>query len=52
VGRFSPDGRWIVTAGPSAAGIWLTRTGDLLFFIRGHRSAVRVATFARDNRRM
>jgi WD40 repeat protein len=50
--RFSPDGRWIVTAGPSAAGIWLTRTGDLLYFIRGHRSAVRAVTFASDNRRV
>ena len=50
--RFSPDGRWIVTAGPSAAGIWLTRTGDLLYFIRGHKSAVRAVSFAPDNRRV
>jgi WD40 repeat protein len=50
--RFSPDGRWIVTAGPSAAGIWQARTGDLLYFIRGHRSAVRAATFVRDSTRM
>jgi WD40 repeat protein len=50
--RFSPDGRWIVTAGPSAAGIWLTRSGDLLYFIRGHKTAVRAVTFAQDNRRV
>jgi WD40 repeat protein len=50
--RFSPDGRWIVTAGPTAAGIWLKRTGDLLYFIRGHRSPVRSATFSADGRRM
>ena len=50
--QLSPDGRWIVTAGPSAAGIWQTRTGDLLYFIRGHKSAVRAATFAPDGRRM
>ena len=50
--RFSPDGRWIVTSGRSAAGIWLTRTGDLLFFIRGHLRPLLAASFARDDRRM
>jgi WD40 repeat protein len=44
--RFSPDGRWIITAGPTAVGIWQTRTGDLLYFIRGHQSALRAVAFA------
>ncbi len=30
-GAFSPDGRWIVTAGPSSAGLW-QRTGDRPYF--------------------
>jgi WD40 repeat protein len=32
---FSSDGRWIVTAGPSTAGLWQTRTGTLLFALGG-----------------
>jgi WD40 repeat protein len=31
---FSPDGRWIVTAG-TTAGIWNGRTGRRLMFVRG-----------------
>src|SRR6266511_4338925 len=50
--RFSPDGRWIVTGGPTAAGIWQRGTGDLLYFVRGHGSAILAVTFAADNRQM
>jgi WD40 repeat protein len=50
--RFSPDGRWIATAGPSAAGIWDSGNGDLLYFVRGHKSAVQAVTFGPDSRRL
>jgi WD40 repeat protein len=48
---FSGDGKWIVTAGPSAAGIWQTRTGKLLFFYRGHTAPLTTAAFAPGGRR-
>jgi WD40 repeat protein len=32
---FSPDGRWILTAGPISAAIWSADTGQLLFYLRG-----------------
>jgi WD40 repeat protein len=44
--RFSRDSRWVLTAGPSAAGVWHARTGDLLYFVRGHRIPIRSITFA------
>ncbi len=48
--RFSADGRWVVTAGPTAAGLWKTRDGSLLFFLRGHTQALRTALFSGDGR--
>jgi WD40 repeat protein len=45
---FSPDGRWLVTAGPRAAGIWDTATGDNLLFPRGPAGALTAAWFGRD----
>jgi len=48
---FSPDGRWIVTAGPSDAGLWETRTGELLLFLSGTDGALRAAAFSADNSR-
>jgi len=37
---FSPDGRWVVTAGPISAGLWPTPTGRLLFYLLGDTSAL------------
>jgi WD40 repeat protein len=33
--RFSPDGRWIVTAGPRAVGLWKASTGELVRLLSG-----------------
>src|SRR5439155_17480234 len=43
--RFSPEGRWIVTAGPSTAGLWDVRSGQLIFFARGHEGRLTSAAF-------
>ena len=50
--RFSQDGRWVVTAGPSAAGLWKTSDASLLFFVygKGAREPLRTALFSRDGR--
>lgn len=55
---FSPDGRWIATAGPIAVAIWRTGSADPLFYLRGHTGLItdaewapagyRIATVARD----
>jgi WD40 repeat protein len=46
--RFSPDGRWVVTAGPITAGLWNARTGELVRYLRGPTSALIAAAFT-DN---
>ena len=33
---YSPDGRWIVTAGPITAALLNTKTVDTVFLLRGH----------------
>src|SRR5204862_6682457 len=47
--EFSPDGRWLVTAGPTTAGLF-----DLVIgrggFLRGHGPHVVAAAFAPDGR--
>jgi WD40 repeat protein len=48
--RFSPDGRWVVTAGPITAGLWNARTGELVMYLRGPTSRPTAATFAPDSR--
>jgi WD40 repeat protein len=48
--EFSPNGRWIVTAGPTAAGVWDAHTGELLLVLRGHVSALTSASFGPDSR--
>jgi len=58
--RFSPDGRWVVSAGPRTAGLWDARTGEFFAptglvdpFIRGPlRGPVTTALFAPDGRRI
>ena len=49
---FSPDGRWIVTAGPTTAGIWQVRTGRLLYFLNGARGNLTAAAWAPDSQRI
>ena len=49
---FSPDGRWVVTAGPSTAAIWQIRTGRLLYFVRGARGNLTAAGWAPDSLRI
>jgi hypothetical protein len=43
---FSPNGRWVVTGGPSTAGLWDARTGDWVYFLQGHRGPVLAAAFS------
>ena len=55
--RFSPDGRWVVTAGPGTAGLWSTSSGRLIYYLRGHEGKLLSAAFSpgrdadRDRRR-
>jgi WD40 repeat protein len=42
---FSPDGRWVVTAGPGRAGLFRAADGRLLFLLRGHEGILRAAAF-------
>jgi WD40 repeat protein len=48
--RFSPDGRWVVTAGPTTAGLWNVRTGELVTFLRGPTSRPIAVSFTPDSR--
>ena len=43
---FSPDGRWVVTAGPSAAGVGSVLTARRLLLLRGHSRPLIGAAFA------
>jgi WD40 repeat protein len=47
---FSPDGRWIVTAGPISAGLWAADTGQLVQLLRGPTKPLRAALFTQDGR--
>jgi WD40 repeat protein len=49
---FSPDGRWLVSAGPSAAILWNVATGERIFYLRGHRPTLTSASFSPDSRRI
>ena len=55
---FSPDGRWIATAGPTTVGMWKTETGRRIdkgtpvLFLRGHGPRVRSVAFFPDSRRV
>ena len=50
---FSPDGRWIVTAGQTArAGLWEAESGRFLFYLRGHEGTLTSASFGPDSRRI
>src|SRR5207248_1277363 len=49
---FSPDGRWVVTAGPTTGGLWDASTGRLMFYLRGHTEPLTAASFSPDGRRI
>ena len=42
---FSPDTRWVVTAGPSTAALLDTATGQRVFSLRGHTDALTTVAF-------
>jgi WD40 repeat protein len=48
--RFSPDGRWLVTAGPATAGLGLVATGRATLLLRGHVKPLTSASFSPDGR--
>jgi WD40 repeat protein len=47
--RFSPDGRWLVTAGPKSARLW-TAEGELGRYLYGPRSPLTAVAFEPDSR--
>jgi WD40 repeat protein len=47
--RFSPDGRWLVTAGPRSARLW-TADGEVGRYLYGPRSPVTAVAFEPDSR--
>ena len=47
---FSPNGRFVVTGGPTTAGVWDTVTHERFFFLQGHRGPVRAAMFSSPTR--
>jgi WD40 repeat protein len=49
---FSPDGRWVVTAGPISAGVWHAGTGRQLLLLHGPTRPLRAALFTRDGRKI
>ena len=49
---FSPDGRWVATAGPGAVGVFDARTGRSFFFVRGHVAPLASVSFAPDGKRI
>jgi WD40 repeat protein len=49
---FSPDSRWVVSAGPSTAGLWQVSDGRLLLYLRHHTEPLTSASFSPDGRRI
>jgi WD40 repeat protein len=49
---FSRDGRWILTAGPGAAGVGLVATRQRVLFLRGHKGPIVGAAFAGEDGRL
>ncbi|HET6623697.1 MAG TPA: hypothetical protein VFG70_04145, partial [Gaiellaceae bacterium] len=48
--RFSPDGRWIVTAGPRSVGLWEAATGELVRLLYGPPGPYTAVSFTPDSR--
>jgi WD40 repeat protein len=49
---FSPNGRWLVTAGPGSAGLWDLSDAQRLLFLDGHHGPLLAATFDPTGRRI
>jgi WD40 repeat protein len=49
---FSPNGRWIVTAGPGTAGLWDVPSRQRMLFLQGHSGPLLAATFDATGRRI
>jgi WD40 repeat protein len=49
---FSPNRRWIATAGPATVGVLDARNGDVVFLLDGHTDRVKGVSFADDSRRI
>jgi WD40 repeat protein len=47
---FSPDGRWVVTAGPVKAALWSASTGILETYLAGHTLRLTDARFVGEHR--
>jgi WD40 repeat protein len=48
-GAFSPDDRWIVTAGPMSAALWSTSTGSPpVYYLRGPTDRLTAVSFSPD----
>jgi WD40 repeat protein len=45
---FSPDGRFVVTAGPMTAGLWDAGSSKLIAYLRGHEEPLTAASFSPD----
>ena len=50
--RFSPDGRWIATAGPVTSALVDAETGRLAFYLRGHEGKLTAVAFAPDGKQI
>jgi WD40 repeat protein len=50
--NFSSDGQWIVTAGPTTAGIWPIATGRYAFLLHGPGPVIRAAFFVPNSLRI
>jgi WD40 repeat protein len=50
--QFSPDGRWIVSAGPGKAGLWDVAGQHKLQFLEGHQGKLLAASFDESGRRI
>jgi WD domain, G-beta repeat len=48
--RFSPDGRWLISAGPITAGLWPIDGSDGVTLLNGPTSRLRAAAFTPDGR--
>jgi WD40 repeat protein len=48
--RFSPDGRWIATAGPRSVGLWRADDGELVRLLYGSGGPYKAAAFLTDSR--
>jgi WD40 repeat protein len=48
--RFSPDGRWIATAGPRSVGLWRADTGELVRLLYGPRGPYTAVAFGEDSK--